>query len=485
MPALGLLAGSVLQRYPTTLPSLPLVNMFAEKAITEPKGFALVSRPPLSEVGEEYGTGPIRALYQNDGVLSNVIIALSSDDLYVDGTNEGTVPGSGAPSLAGNEIGVIVVCAGDDVKFYDGTTFRSVTFPDSAKVRKVLESQGRFVFLRDASQRYYWTKPLSNMISAGNIVIDALAYASAEFESDRNIDGLFYGSTLVLGGTKSIELHVPSGDENAPWTPLVGATIPFGVYDTGCMTLWNGTFAWISQDGVVMQNTGAQPAILSTPGVRQRIVDAISISGNLGLDSFFWQEQEFLRVKTGTTSGDLLLSAQTGEWCSWTSVWSGSGFLGGPVIPGLAADFTVPAGPIFGSNLDGNLLGFDPQGIGTGELASTFTRQFRCGLPIDGGSVTFNNVVLRCSVGVGQASPTGYSAPVISMRYSRDAGQSWTSYIDVSLGADGTDRAKVEWRSLGIMDQPGFLADFKVENAVQFHVSGAYYNEPMNGRSRG
>jgi hypothetical protein len=73
----------------------------------------------------------------------------------------------------------------------------------------------------------------------------------------------------------------------------------------------------------------------------------------------------------------------------------------------------------------------------------------------------------------------------IAMRYSRDAGNNWTDWIDGDLGAPGEYRTKVEWRSLGMVDQPGFLAEFKVEDAYVFSVSNAYFNEPVMGRSRG
>ena len=110
------------------LPGLPVVNMYAEQTGSE--GTVLQSRPGLSDRSADMGAGPIKALYKRDGVVSGALLGVSAGSLYETTTVKGTVTGTGPVSIAGNETGVLV-CAGDDLHSYDGTTFATVTLPDS------------------------------------------------------------------------------------------------------------------------------------------------------------------------------------------------------------------------------------------------------------------------------------------------------------------------------------------------------------------
>jgi hypothetical protein len=188
VPDLGLVTTTI-RRGRGGMPEMPLVNMFAESAVTEPRKFALQSFPGLSEQGTELGSGPVHALLQKDGVASGALVGVSGPNLYVNGSNVGAITVAGSASIAGNEIGT-VAAAGDDAVFYDGTDFSVVEFPDDADVTKVLEQGGRFIFLRQDTQAFYWTLPLADALDGDDhILIDGLDYASAESEPDKLVDG--------------------------------------------------------------------------------------------------------------------------------------------------------------------------------------------------------------------------------------------------------------------------------------------------------
>lgn len=499
MPALGLLTGRIFPKNSVTTPEIPLVNMYAESAVTEPTRFALISRLPLTAFGTTYGDGPIWALYQNDGVAGGKIVAVSGSDIYVDGTNVGSLDITAAISIAGNEIG-FVITGGGTAKFYNAAaaSLRTIAFPDGANVTKVLEQGGRFIFFRAGSGRFYWTEPLTNAVDgSGDLIIGGLAFATAENEPDWLVDGLIYNDSLVLAGSKTIEFWVPTGDDSLPWQPLAGRAFHQGVYKTGYMTLWNNTFAWVSSDGVLWQNGGSAPVMLSNSGVQSAIQEALSLQldpNDTLLDSFFYFEHEFLRLRSGSTAGNILLDASTGEYCTWNSPggFARTGFIGGPALSTGLEGLSPGTTTVFGSTNDGNLLVSSYLGAGNTELtaAGPFERVFRFGVPIDGGSVSFDNVVLRCQTGNGEVGGVipiapGYGDPTIAMRISRDGGRSWGEWDEIPLGGQSTNRQKVEWRSLGIIDQPGFLAECRTGNSLYFYVSGALFNEPMNGRDRG
>ena len=115
------------------LPELPVVNMFVEATPTEPQQVSLISRPPLTGQGASVGTGVVRGIFKQDGVLDGDEFKVVGSQLFRDNVLVGTITGSGHVSMAGNEIG-LAVCAGADIHFYNGTALGAADFPDSADV---------------------------------------------------------------------------------------------------------------------------------------------------------------------------------------------------------------------------------------------------------------------------------------------------------------------------------------------------------------
>jgi len=467
MPALSLVPGTI-RRSRGDLPRLPLVNMFPEEAITEPTQFALQSRPGLDRTDVLLGEGPVRKLYRADGVVGGQIVAISGSSMYVGANEAGELTGGGDPSVAGNEIGVIAT-AGENVSFYDGETYRAVAFPDDALVTAVAEQGGRFIFLRAGTHHYYWTKPLANMLDEnGDIVIDGLDYASAESEPDKLVDIVVWESHLILAGVDTIEFHGPTGDDDAPWAPTIGRVFTKGVRDTGCITLWDSTFAWVSPGNIVYQNGGAVPLPISDAGVQE----IISASQTCLADSYFFEGHEFLRIRLDNT--DLLFDAQTREW-SEQRTYGRDGFLGGSAINIPGSD-----SPLFGSKDDGYLLVFS----GDSDLGAEVERMFRCGLVVIGDAIRINNVSLRTNPGQTGYVVGTFANPIVELRHTRDGGQTWSEWRQTGLGEQGAYRKSVQWRALGMFDAPGALFEIRVTDPVPFRVSGAYYNERLTGRSR-
>ena len=270
MPQLGLPLGTQRDTYGDT-PSLPLKNLFVTQGETEPSGIKLLGRPPLRYVSTtEISASASNAIYQQDGVNDDNRVAVFGSEIWPFdlGSSAGTLGGALVPSIAGNSIGV-VLAAGVEARFWDGSTLQTISFPDSASVTKVVETQHRFVFLRADTHRYYWTLPGDNMLTAGNIAINGADYASAESEPDRALDILVYKDHLVIFGSESTEMHGVTGDDNLPWSRTVGSTIDEGIIATGCAALWNNTFVWVAQDYSVYRFNGVGKERISNQGIEQ------------------------------------------------------------------------------------------------------------------------------------------------------------------------------------------------------------------------
>ena len=433
------------------LPSLPVINMFAEEAPTEEGGIVLQSRPGLSDTGQNMGNGPVAALFQRDGVLSGDLVGVSDGKLWRSTTEIDAIAGSGAASIAGNEAGVMAG-AGAGLVFYDGAASMDVAFPDGANVVKVIQGASRFIALREGTGKFYWTSALGS-------TFDALSFATAENSPDGLLDALFMGDTLFLFGTETVEPWPNTSDNDLPFVPLEGSVIPKGIKATGCATQIGTTFAWVTNENQVTVSN--EDGVISSPGLEERI----EASSAVRLFTFLLGGYEFLALR---------LDDETQVWSSRSKRWSE--FTSAGQTNWLPACF---AGGIFGSGTDGALLEW---GAGHEDLGGTMERRFRAGTPINAGGVTIHNTVLRCNVGQTPFLEGDYVAPSAEMRLSRDGGQTWGFWRSAPLGAQGDYRRRVQWRACGQAAYPAHLAEFRVTAPIDFRASGVTVNEPFGGR---
>jgi hypothetical protein len=442
------------------MPQAPLVNMFLEFAVTEPKQFSLISHPGLAEEGTSLGYGPVKALFQKDGVLSSAVVGVSDNELYVSGVSVGAIAGSGVPSITGNEIGVVATSGGDAV-FYDGTDFSTVDFPDGANVRKVIEQGGRFIFLRDQTGAAYYSEVLADMLVGGIVTIDGLSYFTAESEPDQLLDAVALQDRIAFGGTATIEIWVKTGDAELPYTPIAGLAFQKGVRATGCMAAFDNSFAFVSPDHIVYFAANV-PQRISDAGIEE----LIAASSTCRVDAYFFEGHEFLKVHLDETC--LEYDAQTQQWAERKT---GIGnFQGGPVI----------TGPVFGSTENGNLL--EPAEYA--DIGSYHERSFCLHFPIDGGAVPIDNLRLRTNPGHTDYLTGDYTDPSIELFQSFDGGMTFETPLEENLGEQGEYRREVEFRALGMADAPGFFGRLRVTDPVSVRCSGAWINEPHGGRSR-
>lgn len=447
MPALQFGTSSY-ERAEGDIAALPVVNMYAEASPSE--GVVLQSRPGLSDRVANMGSGPVRALYKRDGVVGGALLGVSGEKLYSGSTEVGTVLGSGPVSIAGNETGAMI-CAGNALHCYNGFTFADVPLPDDFNALKVIEGASRFVILRAGSGRYYFTPPLAQ-------TVDALDFATAESESDQVLDALFIDDILILFGAETVEYHANTTDNNLPFRAIEGRVIERGIKATGCATPFGPTFAWVTDQNTVC--VGAETNIVSNEGLEERIAASSAVS----LWRFFIDGIEFLALRIDNETQ--VYSFRSQQWSEFASADQSNW------IP------CCYAGGVFGSAIDGRTLQW---GSDKTDLGGTLERRFRAGAPINGGGMGINRLSLRCNPG--QAPTIGtYASPKCEMRLSRDAGRTWGTFRDTSLGTQGSYRQRIEWRALGMASQPGFLAEFRVTDPVDFRPSGVFYNEAWGGR---
>lgn len=432
------------------LPDLPVINMIAEAAPTEAGGIMLQSRYGLADRSETMSTGPIKALFRLDGVFSGDLFGVSGSHFYHGTTDLGAMTGPGPYSIAAFS-DRIYVATGLNLYGWDGTTFATVG-SDAAAVGKVIIGGGRVVIIDTAFDTFYWSQPY-------NGTINALSFAQAESSPDRLRDMLFLDDILVLFGAKTVEFWPNTGDDDLPFVPLESRVFERGIRATGCAATFDAKIAWVTEINQVCVND--PEGVISSPGMQADI----AASTGCRLWSFDMGGTEYLALTLD--NGTWVYSAASHLWSEFQSYgkanWWGQCFSDG----------------VFGSAYDGKTLEFDEAFT---ELTGRLERRFRAGSQLDGGMSYIGNLSLRSNPGHTEFLSGSYVNPTVSMRFSDDGGQTWTSWNDdTTLGTQGQYGKAVGWEALGMFGQPGFLAEFRCTDPVDWRVSGVAINEGFSG----
>lgn len=428
------------------LPELPVINMFVEKSTSD--GVVMQSHKALVQEAE-VGSGPVRAKLQKDGVFGGDRFAISGNAVYRGSSLIGTVDGTGVAYIVASD-SEVVFGRGATAYSYNGADYQAIAFPDGANVTMAAYTAGYFIFLRAGTGKWYFS-------AVGNArSVDALDFATAENEPDQLLDILILDGVLILLGTESVEFWGATGDADLPYTPIQQRVFEQGVIATGCAVVVDNTFFWIGGDKITYRN-GEVPQAISDDGIVERSMASTSHRLFLVED----ERHKFLCQRHDLNT--MLYDVTTQEWDERQSCGRANWRAG----PGLGDDET---GIIW--KLEGYV-----------DAGGVFERRFRAGSRLEGIAI-IDNLRLTAEVGTTDHLTGTYAAPEIEMRFSNDAGNTWADWEAVSLGEQGSYRERVEWRALGMFDDPGMLFEFRMTAPVGFRLSAIEANASGGGRSR-
>jgi len=114
---------------------------------------------------------------------------------------------------------------------------------------------------------FYWIEP-------GDLTIDPLNFATAERSPDPVWEVVVVGDQFWLPGASTNEIWYPSGDALAPFLRQQGRLFDTGVWEGTILRVKDEVMA-VGSDGTVYR-IGAGPQPVSTPGIAQRIREAIN-----------------------------------------------------------------------------------------------------------------------------------------------------------------------------------------------------------------
>lgn len=426
---------------------------------------ALFSRPGLTQLISQ-GSSPIRGVLRQDGALSGLIYFVTGTTLYKanqDGTSVtsvGTIAGSDRVVMAANG-GNLLIATGTTLYSSNGSSVSTVSFPDSASVVSVAILNNYFLAVRASSQRVYFS-------AVGGITFDALDYFSAETQPDNLVNIAVHGDELWMLGQSSVEVHVPSGNPDAPFIRINGRMFPMGCAARDSVAKLDDGIAWVGQDRVVYHDS-ASPIRISDETVEQFLTE------NPTADLTAWGSTVEGHISVVLNVGTVATFAfSRGKWTQY----DGRGL---DYLPAWSSARLTDGTAIVGSRTTGVIWRLDPESTSDG--GTTMVCEFTGMIEIYGNSLRCDSVVLDCTVGIGTpAYPT--DDPTIDMQVSNDRGKTWSTWRTTQLGREGRFRQNVAWsgalRTGGLMRRPGRVFRFRTRPPARFTVRKARLNENIN-----
>lgn len=462
MPALPLTVANY-SRPSAHLPNARLVNAYIEATEGGPAQSARIPRPNLT-LALTAGLGPITAEFSQPGVFGGAIFSVSGNRFYKDTTLLGVIEPDAAPSIVASEVELTLV-SGGRLYVYDGVTFRWVrTFDDNYSLLPAFSSvgilSGQCYYTVADSNQFFW----SEVLNAGSI--NALSFANAETSPDGIVTCIRLGDEMVFFGASSVEWWSQTGALDLPISLSPGRTYARGCAAKASVVQLDNALFFVGDDRVVYR-TSTIPLRISTPGVEDALNTTTDIAGCRAYPAYTTGHLFNVLIIPGKTT--FTYDCQTREWAEWAS-YGRETFIG--QTGSLTGQSAQPGVTYIGSAIDGRIWRLDERAANDdGE-----PKEVLCtgAIWIPARTIRCNNVSLACVRGVGTAETTD---PLVVMRYSDDAGRTWSSWLEAELGGIGGYDVKATWWGLGLMSQPGRMFEFRVTDDVPFTIEGATYNE--------
>jgi hypothetical protein len=455
-----------------------MVNLFPEIVPEAGKEPAFLNRAPGLRLLTTAGDGPVRGLWTYGGVAYIV----SGDKLYQMagfGTPVviGTVSGTGPVSMVDNGTQLFIACGGPSYIYNNSTgDFGPITDPDFPGALTVGYLDGYFVFIEPNSQKV-WVTTLLDGTS-----IDPLDFASAEGSPDNLVSMIVDHREAWLFGTNSVEVYYDAGNADFPLQRIQGAYNEIGCAATFSVAkLDNGLF-WLGADargqGIVYRSQGYSGQRISTHAIEY----AIAQYGNISDAIAYTYQQEghsFYVLTFPSANATWVYDVSTQAW------HERAGFDNGSFTRHRSnCQMTYNSEVVVGDYENGNLYAFDLDVYADNGNVQKWLRSWRA---LATGQNNLNRTAhhslqLDCESGVGlngfvvnediylqtedgdylitqasdyliadqQTIATQGVDPKVMLRWSDDAGHTWSNEHWSPIGKIGVYQQRVFWRRLGM-----------------------------------
>ena len=444
------------------------LNVYLETDPVSPRGPAVLYGRPGMETRFTLASAGVRGAI----TVGEVSYFVSGNAVYrvttgYAATLMGTIGTTSGPvSLATNGQQVLIV-DGLNGWLASLTGFAQITdvdFPNGVKSATCIA--GFFVVTGDGSGQFYWNE-VPNVGANWN----GLDFASAEGSPDDTVACLANHLELILIGSKTTEIWVLTGDADAPFIRSGNTFIQVGTPAGQTLAGLDNTFFWLGQDengsGMVWRANGYSPQRISTHAVERVLQTYTNLSDAIAMTMQI-EGHAFYVLTFPTDDHTWVYDVATGQWFEWlwrdplTNVdhrWRPNChvFFNGEHLVGDWETGEVYALDLDVYTDDGNPI--------------RYLRATQCIDNEDGFYNFYDFLTVDMDAGVGLATGQG-SAPLLSMRWSNDGGNTWSNPLTVSMGAAGEYSARARFTQLG--QGRNRVWEVSCTDPVKFALIGAY-----------
>lgn len=422
-----------------------MVNLYPESIDEGGKDAAWLTRAPGLRKLATIGTGPIRGMWQ----YGNYGYVVSGSELYKLDTSWvatliGTVAGTGAVSMSDNGTQLFIACNPEGY-IYNASTgaFGQITDPDFPGAVTVGYLDGYFVFIEPNSQKVWVTQLLDGT------VIDPLDFASAEGSPDNLVSSIIDHREVWLFGTNSVEVWYDAGLSDFPLSRLQGGFNEIGCEATYSVAKLDNSVFWLGSDargrGIVYRANGYTGQRISNHAVEWAIQQYDTLSDAV---AYTYQQEghAFYVLNFPSANTTWVYDVATSGW------HERCGFENGSFVRHRGqCQMSFNNEIVIGDYEDGRIYAFDVTVYADDGLPQKWLRSWRA-LPTGANNLkrtAHHSLQVDCESGVGIVSGQG-SDPQMILRWSDNAGHTWSNEHWAAMGAIGTYGTRVIWRRLGM-----------------------------------
>ena len=457
-----------------------MVNLFPEAVPEGGKESGFLNRAPGLRLLATIGEGPIRGLWSHQTNGTDAYVASGNEfyKVYPDFTYKllGSISGTGPVSIADNGQQLFIAC-NPNAYIYDETkdTFAQITDSDFAGAKTVCYIDGYFAFNQPNSKIIWVTELLDGA------AINPLAFGAAESSPDDVVSIISNNREVWVFGTETIEVWYDAATVPFPLAPIQGAYNEIGCIAAFSVAKLDNSLFWLGTDprgyGIVYRNQGYNGKRISTHAIEYAIQSYGDVSDAIAYT--YQQEGHAFYVLTFPTAG------KTWVYDVSVNAWhERAGFINGYFTRHRSnCQMNFINLTVVGDYENGNLYALDLDVYDDNNAPQKWLRSWR---PIPSGQNNLKRTAqhtlqLDCETGVGlnlypeyfaedlltesgsflitedglflttTAYPEapGYN-PQAMLRWSDDAGHTWSDEHWTSMGKIGDYGYRSFWRRLGM-----------------------------------
>jgi len=379
--------------------------------------------------------------------------------------------------MADNGTQIFIACNPDGYIYNTSTNVLGpITDSDFPGAGSVGYIDGYFVFTEPNTQKFWVTSILDGT------AINPLDFASAEGYPDNVIALIVDHLEIFLFGTTSVEVWYDAGTPDFPMARIQGAFMEVGCEAAYSVAKLDNSVFFLGSDargrGIIYRINGYTPARISNNALEFAIQNYGDITDAIG----------YTYQQGGHPFYVLIFPSAGATWVYdvSTQIWhERAGFANGQFTRHRSnCQMSFNDQIVVGDYQDGRVYAFDLNVFADDGQIQRWLRSWRA-LPTGQNNLkrtAQHSLQLDCETGVGLNSGQG-SDPQVMLRWSDDAGHTWSNEHWKSMGAIGQYGFRTIWRRLGMTEKiRDRVYEVSGTDPVKIAITGAeLFVTPTNG----